>query len=68
MKKILLLLTFLLLVTGCSVNDLETSEYIDKNTCVVYLKEYRGGISPMYNTDGSLKVDSNCIEKMNGNK
>ena len=67
MKKILLL-TFLLLVTGCSINDLETYEYIDKNTCIVYLKEYRGGITPMYNIDGSLKVDSNCIEKNNLNK
>ena len=63
MKKLIILAILLLILTGCSINNLETSEYIDKNTCVVYLKAYRGGITPMYNPDGSLKLDRDCIEK-----
>lgn len=63
MKKLIILAILLLILTGCNTKNLYTSEHVDKDTCVVYLRAYQGGITPMYNPDGSLKLDSDCIER-----
>ena len=65
-------------VVGCSSNncrnsaeehmletiyeDTEYEIFYDKDTKVMYCRAYRGGVTPMYNVDGTLRLyneDSN---------
>lgn len=59
MKKIIILVAFALLLTGCKPYDMDT--YTDKDTCVMYLHRYNGGITVMYNRNGTIKTDQNCM-------
>ena len=59
-----------LFLTGCSSNDKPTclervgydglgipyGVYYDLETKVMYIISYHGGVSPLYNADGSLKL------------
>ena len=64
--KIIIITLLVLLLTGCSLTsgEYEQDKYVDKDTCVVYLTRYHGGISPMYNQDGTLKLDKKCLDKI----
>ena len=69
---IILCMTITLGVVGCGSNNrrnsaeehmLETIDrgteyeiFYDKDTKVMYYRAYRGGVTPMYNTDGTLRV------------
>lgn len=64
MKKLSILIIVIFLC-GCEIDSPESavySKYIDKDTCIIYLSRYEGGIIPMYNQDGTLKVDKKCLE------
>lgn len=64
MKKLSILIIVLFLC-GCENDSLASgvyNKYIDKDTCIIYLSRYEGGITPMYNQDGTLKVDNKCLE------
>lgn len=37
--------------------------YYDKDTCVEYLIDYRGGIAPRYNQDGMIRLNETCLEE-----
>ena len=66
MKKILLLITLILLLSGCSIESVRNPQmvnYVDEDTCVIYLTRYEAGITPMYNQDGTLKLDKECLKK-----
>lgn len=62
MKKLFILIIPILLLCGCDNEEINYEKYIDKDTCVVYLSRYYGGITPMYNTDNTLKLDNECLE------
>lgn len=83
MKKILLLIIFILLLTGCGAEPISKTEtknltyyiqdsmnfdfYIDKETCIEYIifsGEYKGGITPRLNTDGTLKLNEICLKNI----
>lgn len=69
---IILCMTIALGVVGCSSNncrnsteehmletigrDTEYEIFYDKDTKVMYYRAYRGGVTPMYNADGTLRV------------
>lgn len=69
---IILCMTIALGVVGCSSNnchnsteehmletidgDVEYEILYDKDTKVMYYRAYRGGVTPMYNADGTLRV------------
>lgn len=69
---IILCMTIALGVAGCSSNNcrnsaeehmLETIDrdttyeiFYDNDTKVMYYRAYRGGVTPMYNADGTLRV------------
>ena len=67
-KKVLIVLTVLLCLTGCessskdSENDYTIIFYTDSETCVEYIKYVNGGIIPRFNADGSLKLNKECLE------
>ena len=75
---IILCMPIALGVVGCSSNncrnsaeehmietiyeDTEYEIFYDKDTKVMYYRAYRGGVTPMYNVDGTLRLyneDSN---------
>ena len=76
MKKILLLIIFILLLTGCGAEPINEASYyiqdsakfsfyVDKNTCVeyiIYQNGYQGGITSRLNTDGTLKLNETCLK------
>ena len=40
--------------------------YVDKETCVEYIvfhDTYKGGITPRLNSDGTLKLNKNCLKE-----
>lgn len=62
MKKIILLTMAVFMLTGChSMATLEIDTWVDKDTCVEYLTRYQGGINPMYNQDGTIKLNEECL-------
>lgn len=76
MKKILLLIIFILLLTGCDAEPINEASYyiqdsanfsfyVDKKTCIeyiIYQGVKRGGITPRLNTDGTLKLNETCLK------
>ena len=60
MDILFILIIPILLLCGCDSEklneDLNYSKYTDKDTCVIYLSRYHGGITPMLNEDGTLKI------------
>lgn len=59
------ILIIVILLCGCEIDSSGSAvynKYIDKDTCIIYLSRYEGGITPMYNQDGTLKVDNKCLE------
>ena len=73
MKKVLLLIIPLMLLTGCGSNLDETDDYLqdvtsyyietDKETCVEYIAgTYR--LSVRLNTDGTPMLNEECLERM----
>lgn len=62
MKKLFILIIPILLLCGCDSGQISNRKFIDKDTCVIYLSYYNGGITPMYNADGTLKIDKDCIK------
>lgn len=78
MKKILLIVPVLFL-TGCGAEPIDGEDtnnftyyiqdslyydfYIDKETCVEYIKEItHDSLTPRLNSDGTLKLNEICIE------
>lgn len=71
-KKLLILGTLLLFcLTGCESNSKDSEDdytilfYTDSETCVEYIKYAsinKGGITPRFNADGTLKLDEECLE------
>lgn len=76
MKKIILLAITLLMLTGCGnkeyqydannrLSTIYTSTIltikVDTETCVEYIDRYEGGISVMYNADGTIKLNEECL-------
>lgn len=71
-KKLLILGTLLLFcLTGCESNSKDSEDdytimfYTDSETCVEYIKYVsinKGGITPRFNADGTLKLDEECLE------
>lgn len=81
-----LVLTIVLLITGCgvdTVNDDAESEnnyevkymqeyysfdfYVDKETCVEYIvfkSQNKGNVIPRLNSDGTIKLNENCLKKL----
>ena len=69
---IILCMTIALGVVGCGSNncrnsaeehmletiggDIEYEIFYDKDTKVMYYRAYRGGVTPLYNADGTLRV------------
>ena len=73
-NKIIVLVIMILMMCGCENNtvssddDFEIDIYTDSKTCVEYLKYcagYRGGLSVRYNTDGTIKLNKDCMEAKN---
>lgn len=73
MKKVLLLIIPLMLLTGCGSNLDETDDYLqdvtsyyietDKETCVEYIVGvYR--FSVRLNTDGTPMLNEECLERL----
>lgn len=62
MKKLFILIIPILLLCGCDSEQINYNKFIDKDTCVIYLSRYQGGITPMLNEDGTLKIDKDCIK------
>ena len=73
MKKVLLLIILLILLTGCGSNLDETDDYLqdvtsyyietDKETCVEYIVGvYR--LSVRLNTDGTPMLNEECLERL----
>ena len=75
-NKVIVLIIMILMMCGCSredYNEKRVSENIynelystyDTETCVEYL-EYsglkKGGLSVRYNTDGTIKLNKDCLE------
>jgi len=70
-NKIIVLVIMILMMCGCENNtvssddDFEIDIYTDSQTCVEYLKYtagYKGGLSVRYNTDGTIKLNKECME------
>ena len=61
MKKIIILISFIFILCGCQNVNFEMDTYTDKDTCVMYIHRYRGGISVMYNADGTIKLNQKCV-------
>lgn len=72
MKKIILVLVVIILLTGCTSKDEITySKYtfetiVDKETCVEYYASagyYNAGtVSVKYNADGTIKLNKECLK------
>ena len=71
-KKVLIVLTLLFCLTGCESNSKDSEDdytilfYTDSETCVEYIKYAsidKGGITPRFNADGSLKLNKECLER-----
>lgn len=75
MKKIILLAITVLMLTGCSM-DVESREsikyiqdysytniHVDKETCIEYFMYYDIGLSVRYNTDGTIKLNKECLNE-----
>lgn len=63
MKKLIILIIPIILLCGCDSEDGAVyNKYVDKDNCVMYLSRSQGGIIPMYNSDGSLKLDKKCLK------
>lgn len=73
---ILIILGILFMTTGCEEtvaksevnyfkNGINIEVIVDKDTCVEYLSYYKRGLSPLYNADGSLKLNKQCINDNN---
>ena len=74
-KKIIILTIPVLLLCGCNrsdynekhINDNPYNElYVtyDNDTCVEYIEYsgvYKGGLSVRFNTDGTIKLNKNCL-------
>lgn len=73
-NKVMVLIIMILMICGCESNSVSSSDdfqidiYTDSKTCVEYL-EYngldRGGLSVRYNTDGTIKLNKDCMEAKN---
>lgn len=73
MKKVLLLIIPLMLLTGCGSNLDETDDYIqdktsyyietDKETCVEYIVGFYQ-LSVRLNTDGTPMLNEECLERL----
>lgn len=65
MKKLVILIIPIILLCGCDSDEdgVIYNKYVDKDNCVMYLSRYQGGITPMYNSDGSLKLNKKCLEE-----
>ena len=70
-KKISILTVIVLILCGCEKNtnwntdDYSIGVYTDGKTCVEYLKYasgYKGGLSVRYNSDGTIKLNKECLE------
>lgn len=70
-KKELIVLIVLFCLTGCESNSKDSEDdytilfYTDSETCVEYIKYAsinKGGITPRFNADGTLKLDEECLE------
>lgn len=77
MKKICLMLFVTIILSGCSgevehkeksrlstiYNGYSLSVNVDNNTCVEYLEGYHSGVSVMYNADGTIRLNEECINR-----
>ena len=76
MKKIILLAIAVIMLTGCGNVDYEYSKdyrmsevyitanvtiRVDTETCVEYISEYNRGTTVMYNQDGTIKLNKECL-------
>lgn len=73
-NKIIVLVIMILMMCGCKSNtvssddDFEIDIYTDSKTCVEYLEYYEyqaGGLTVRYNTDGTIKLNKDCMEARN---
>jgi hypothetical protein len=73
-NKIVVLVIMVLMLCGCESNTVKSKDdfwisfYTDSVTCVEYLKYddgYSGGLSVRYNTDGTIKLNKECMEARN---
>ena len=81
MKKIILIIMGVLLLTGCDFIENENEKkyiqdsscyytVIDKISCVEYIKYscgYQGGLSVRYNANGTIKTNEECLNENNRN-
>ena len=81
-KKSLLLIILIILLTGCTAEPIGTEEdtyymqdstyfkfYVDKATCVEYIvfnAFYKGDTIPRLNADGTVKLNTKCLEYWEG--
>lgn len=70
-NKIIVLVIMILTMCGCKSNSVSSGDdfaidiYTDSKTCVEYLKYnagYKGGLTVRYNTDGTIKLNKDCME------
>ena len=69
-NKIIVLVIMILMMCGCRSNTVDSADdtwisfYTDSKTCVEYIKYYVGGkgITVRYNTDGTIKLNKECME------
>lgn len=74
--RLFIIVLSILILCGCERADNEYSEnkeldktfyvYVDKDTCVEYFASYgmynAGDIHPIYNADGTLKLNKKCLK------
>lgn len=79
MKKIILIIMGVLMLTGCDfIESKDQKKYIqnskcyytviDKISCVEYIQYqcgYQGGLSVKYNQDGTIKFNKECLNENN---
>lgn len=73
-NKIIVLVIIVLMMCGCENNTVSSDDdfnidiYTDSKTCVEYLEYYEyqaGGLTVRYNTDGTIKLNKDCMEAKN---
>lgn len=73
-NKMIVLVIMILMMCGCENNTVSSDDdfniviYTDSKTCVEYLEYYEyqaGGLTVRYNTDGTIKLNKECMEAKN---
>lgn len=67
--KIVIPVIVILLLCGCNSNTRNSADdfyigfYTDSKTCVEYIKDYGHGITVRYNTNGTIKLNMECLNE-----